>query len=382
MQQAVCRLFPTAEVMYKLFNRGDHELSEEQATVIDNAIYDMELLTLRDQEAEYLKSLRYMTPQYVDFLKGYRFDRSEIKFIYEGPKNWNLFVTGPWYRTILWETPLLAIVSEVLTAEPMTIWRSTQLFQRELAGDKATAFKNHDLKFAEFGTRRRASYELQEMVLYGLMESTDTLVGTSNVSLARTFDLTPVGTHAHEWYMFHAAKYGYRFANKRAMDSWSYVYDGDLGIALPDTFTSDIFFKDFSMKHAKLFDGLRQDSGDPIEFAHKAIKKYRSLGIDPKHKTIVFSNSISRTDEAIGIKEALSERINCSFGIGTYLTNDLYKKAPNIAMKMVWARDKDFEAQPTIKISDSRGKSMGPQMEIQRCLKEYRVEDRADFLMK
>lgn len=380
MQQAVCRLFPTAEVTYKLFNRGGHELSEEQAQLIDDSISDMESIKLRDSEAEYLKSLRYMTPQYVDFLRGYRFDRSEVKLIYEGPKNWNLFVSGPWYRTILWETPLLAIVSEVITAEPMT--KSTILYQKELAEQKAKTFKESDIKFAEFGTRRRASYELQEMVLYSLMDATDTLVGTSNVSLAKLFDLTPVGTHAHEWYMFHAAKYGYKFANKRAMDSWSYVYDGDLGIALSDTFTSDIFFKDFTMKYAKLFDGIRHDSGSPIHFAYKAVKKYESLGINPKHKTIVFSDSISSTDKAVGIKKNLDERINCSFGIGTYLTNDLYKKAPNIAMKMIWARDKDFRAQPTIKISDTRGKSMGPQMEIQRCLKDYQVEDQVDSLKR
>jgi len=379
-QQAVCRLFPTAEVMYKLFNRGGHELSEEQAQIIDDAISEIESIELSNKEAEYLKSLRYIDPQYVDFLKGYRFDRNEIKFIYEGPKNWNLFVSGPWYRTILWETPLLAIVSSVITAEPMT--KSTLLFQKELAEYKAKGLGSADIKFAEFGTRRRVSYQLQKTILQSLMENTNTLVGTSNVSLAKTFDLVPVGTHAHEWYMFHAAKYGYKFANKRAMDSWCHVYDGDLGIALTDTFTSDIFFKDFSMKYAKLFDGIRQDSGDPIKLAYKAIEKYESLGINPEYKTIVFSDSISSIDKAIDIKKALKNRIDCSFGIGTYLTNDLYKRAPNIAMKMIWARDKDFQTQPTIKISDSKGKSMGPQMEIQRCMKDYHMEDRMNSLTK
>lgn len=375
MQQAVCKLYPTATVSYKVFNRGNHKLTEKQAYRIENNILLMSSLKLSRSEKNYLNSLRYMNPFYVDFLEGYRFDPYEVKFTYslEGP--WSLSVKGPWYRTILWETPILAMLSEVIT--DMT---EDDFLKFDLIG--RTSFKkaklwHSDINFADFGTRRRANYESHKTILRMLNHKDSTLVGTSNVHLAMENGLKPIGTHAHEWYMFHAAKYGYRRANRRAIDAWSYVYDGDLGIALPDTFTTDLFLKQFSMKYAKLFDGVRQDSGNPIEFGEKIIEHYKSLGINPKHKTIVFSDSLD-ADKAIAINERFRREINCSFGIGTNITNDFDRRTPNIVMKMTSASDDEFETQPTIKLSDSQGKYSGPIEEIEACLRECRKDDRID----
>jgi len=184
--------------------------------------------------------------------------------------------------------------------------------------------------------------------------------------MAQKFGIKCVGTHAHEFFSAHAAMYGYRSANRISLEKWSEVYQGFLGIALTDTFTTKNFWENFGSYHAKLFDGVRHDSGDPFKFGEDAINHYESLGIDPKTKSIVFSDGLN-VDKAIQIQEMFNGRIRLSFGIGTHFTNDVGPKALNMVIKLVevlvngkWI--------PSIKLSDDKGKNTGDKREIELAL--------------
>jgi nicotinate phosphoribosyltransferase len=192
-----------------------------------------------------------------------------------------------------------------------------------------------------------------------------TCVGTSNVYFAMKYNMKPIGTHPHEWFMFHGAIYGYRQANYLALENWVKVYDGDLGIALTDTFGTDAFFEQMSLKQAKLFDGLRQDSGSVIEFINKAVNFYNEKEIDPTTKILVFSDALD-FDKALKIKKYCDNRgLKCSFGIGTNLTNDVGYPPENIVMKLcVCQINKDKLGRNCVKLSDDKGKECGLEREI------------------
>jgi nicotinate phosphoribosyltransferase len=197
--------------------------------------------------------------------------------------------------------------------------------------------------------------------------TTGLFVGTSNVYIAYLYNLIPIGTEAHEWFMFHAAKYGFQMANELGLKHWADVYNGDLGTALCDTFTTDAFLKAFNMKYAKLYDGVRHDSGDPYAFAKKLIDHYKSMGIDPLSKILIFSDSLD-PDRAKGINNWCNGQIKCSFGIGTNLSNDVGATPLNMVIKMsavkIPAEDRWI---PTIKLSDAEGKHTGDQKMIETC---------------
>jgi nicotinate phosphoribosyltransferase len=234
---------------------------------------------------------------------------------------------------------------------------------------KMNGYKMLGVTVADFGTRRRFSFENQERVVNELKSFGSTnFVGTSNVYFAMKYDVTPIGTHAHEWFMYHAAHYGYKFANKMAMENWVRTYRGDLGIALSDTFTTDVFFNSFDTKFAKLFDGVRHDSGDPLVFADKTIAHYAKLRIDPMSKTIVFSDALN--PEAVEtITKYCRGRIKISFGIGTNFTNDVGAKPLNIVIKLIEAKPEGQEWVSMVKLSDEPGKYTGKSQEIDLCKK-------------
>jgi nicotinate phosphoribosyltransferase len=194
------------------------------------------------------------------------------------------------------------------------------------------------------------------------------LIGTSNIKFAMDFNIKPIGTQAHEWYMAHGAIYGYKVATKMALDNWVDVYQGSLGIALTDTYTSDIFFDSFGPKHAKLFDGVRHDSGCPFKFADDTVDHYISLGIDPKSKTIVFSDALD-VDKVIAIEHYNAGRIKTSYGIGTHLTNDFPGVKPlNIVIKL-----DEVDGNKCIKLSDDVGKHTGDEDEVKLCQKTLQL---------
>ena len=215
------------------------------------------------------------------------------------------------------------------------------------------------ITIADFGTRRRHSYEVQKITVKALKDhGGPSFSGTSNVHLAMLWNTKPIGTHAHEWFMFHAAKYGFKMSNQLALENWVQVYRGDLGIALSDTYTTEVFFQQFDKKFSKLFDGVRHDSGDPIAFANKTIAHYRQYGIDPLSKTIIFSDSLNY-EKVAHIAAYCSNKIGISFGVGTNFTNDVGLKPLNIVLKMTDALPDEGVWNPVVKLSDEKGKYTG-----------------------
>jgi len=365
MMNAVIKKFPNAKVVYKFINRGKTEFPNIFLPELKKQIKMMEDLILSKSEKKFLlKKCYFLDPVYIDFLEGYRFDSSEIK-INEHAKGFNLEIEGYWYHTILWEVPLMAIISELyfITSEMIPHTKETRMNINIIKRNK---FIKNKIHYADFGSRRRFSYLSQDEFISNQLNGAKNpnFIGTSNVHFAMKHNVTPVGTHAHEWFMFHAAKYGYKMANHLAMENWTDVYRGDLGIALSDTFTTDIFLKSFDKKFAKLYDGVRHDSGDPFKFTDKIIKHYEKLGIDPKSKVIIFSDSLD-VEKAIKLKEYCRNKIKCSFGIGTNFTNDVGVTPLNMVIKISFAKPEGEEWLHTIKLSDDIGKHTGNKKEIE-----------------
>lgn len=368
MQQAVLQLYPRVYAQYQFINRGGHSFKKEFADKLRMELSAMPQLQLTRTEQYWMQmKFPFLTPVYLDFLSGYTFDPSEVDVNWEDGVL-DITITGPWYRTILWEVPLMAIISELYFADESPSYSVHERANRI----KGETLKKRGVKFADFGTRRRFSHDNHRNVIIGLKSSGgDSFVGTSNVAFAMEFGLKAIGTQAHEWFMFHAAKYGFRMANEMALEKWIDVYQGDLGIALPDTFTTDVFLDSFNMKYAKLFDGVRQDSGNPVEFMEKMIRHYKSLGIDPASKTIVFSDGLN-VKEVLAI-ESRRHDIKASYGIGTNLTNDVGVKPMNMVIKMTACSPDGDSWVNTVKLSDSIGKHTGDQNKIEDCCREFGI---------
>lgn len=358
MQCAVIKLFPEVKAGYRFINRGTHQFPKGFGTELRRHVDAMATLQLTRQEHRFFgERCPYLNPAYLDFLYGYRYDPSEVEITQRG-NDLEVRVNGYWYRTILWEVPLLALISELFyKMTGMQRVPDEEVINRTRR--KMDVFREMDVTVAEFGTRRRHSYEVQRIVLNTMMEYAGSgFVGTSNVHLAMLHDVKIIGTHAHEWFMFHGARYGFKIANSFALKSWVDVFKGDLGIALTDTYTTAVFFSQFNTFYAKLFDGLRHDSGDPVVFAQKAIEHYRQLGINPQFKSIIFSDGLNIEKVKI-ITKACKGKIGISFGIGTNLTNDVGLKPMNIVMKLVEVSAPDMPLTPTVKLSDEPGKHTG-----------------------
>lgn len=363
MQNAVIQLFPYAKARYKFINRGQHKFPEGFSDALRQSVEAMGRLKLTTDEKHFLASTcPYLPPTYLDFLQGYCYNPDEVTITQTG-EDLDVTVEGYWYRSILWEIPLLALISELfykLTDQK----RDEDKIVADRTREKIKKLSELGITVADFGTRRRHSYEVQSLVVKTLSKSEyAAFVGTSNVHLAVKNKVKPIGTHAHEWFMFHAAKYGFKMANELGLENWVNVYRGDLGIALSDTYTTDVFYSRFDKKFAKLFDGVRHDSGDPIDFAEKTIRHYKSLGIDPLSKTIIFSDALNY-EKVKRIVDYCQGKIGMSFGIGTNLTNDVGLKPTNIVIKMTEAYTEDERWIPVVKLSDERGKYTGPEQMI------------------
>jgi nicotinate phosphoribosyltransferase len=362
MQQCVFQLYPRARVRYGFINRGKHAFPPGFGDALRQAVNAMTALQLTREERAFLAhTCPYLTPTYLDFLQGYRYDPAEVNIQQEGTAL-EIQVEGYWYRTILWEVPLLSLVSELF----YRLQQQQRVSDAEVirvAKEKIQRYQALDVTIADFGTRRRHSYEVQHMVIDTLRQyGPRCFVGTSNVHLAMHHRTRPIGTHAHEWFMFHAARYGFKMANALSLEHWVDVYRGELGIALSDTYTTDVFFRQFDKKFAKLFDGVRHDSGDPLVFAEKTIEHYRKMGIDPRSKRITFSDALDY-DKVARIADFCRGKIGMSFGIGTNLTNDVGLKPMNIVIKMTEARPENEPWTPVVKLSDEHGKYTGnPEM--------------------
>ncbi|WP_144283680.1 nicotinate phosphoribosyltransferase [Chryseobacterium echinoideorum] len=374
MQNAVVKLFPSQMVKYEFINRGKHHFPEGFDQALREIINKMAELKLTKDEKKFLaKTCPYLDLPYLDFLEGYHYDPSEVKITQTG-NDVSVTVEGLWYRTILWEVPLLAIISE-LHYEMNHMERDSNEIVMNKTLEKAESLNRLGVTFAEFGTRRRHSYKVQNLVMEALTQKKDsTFIGSSNVHFAMKYGVKPIGTHAHEWFMFHGAEFGFKMANEMALEHWVDVYRGDLGVALSDTYTTDVFFRQFDKKFAKLFDGVRHDSGDPLEFADKTIAHYQNNGINPLFKYIIFSDNLN-LEKVEEITNYCKGKIGVSFGIGTNLTNDVGLKPMNMVMKLIGVQAPNKEWIPTVKLSDEKGKYTGDPKMIELAKEFLRIKD-------
>ncbi len=362
---AYSKLFPRAFGEFVFVDRSNGDYPDGFDERVRQELEKMSELSLTKGEEEFVrKKMPYLPPTYIDFLKGFRFDPSEVEVSLEDRKL-KIRATGLLYRVTLWETPILATVSELYFQETEQ-YPDTE-YMEKTAIEKALKLKENGITFSLFGMRRRFSFDVEDRVT-GLLKqyAGDSLFGTSNVYLAYKHNVNVSGTHPHEWVQFHGSIYGYKMANYMSMENWINVYDGDLGTVLTDTYTTDVFLRNFSKKHAALFTSLRHDSGDAFVFTDKVVRRYEELRIDPKLKYIVFSDSLN-VDKAILIKNYCGERIGATFGIGTNLTNDVGNniKGMNIVMKLfrckMTAKEQWHEC---VKLSDVEGKHTGSEKEI------------------
>ncbi len=376
MQQAVHMLYPRAQAQYEFINRGLTPFPDGFALKVKAQIEMMADLKLSPAQKAFLETKCYfLTPVYLDYLESYKYDPGEVT-IQQDKDILILKITGPWYRTILWEVPLMAIISEIFFK--MTRQKPVSEQKRQSVNlDKARVLGSNAVKFADFGTRRRFSARNHEQLIQNLLSyENHTLIGTSNVHFAHQFNLTPIGTLAHEWFMFHAVLHGYQMANSSAQDAWVKVFHGDLGIALTDTYTTDVFLSTFDTFDAKLFDGIRQDSGDPFVFTDKIIKHYERLHIDPSAKTVVFSDGLD-VKKAVKIHHYCTGRIRDAYGIGTNLTNDVGVIPLNMVIKLTKCRaSSDKPWRNTVKLSDDKGKHTGDPQELKNCMSIFNLSNK------
>ena len=360
MQQGVVRLFPGAKAKYRFINRGNHSYPPGFADALKAAVGEMASLRLTREEKTFLQvTCPYLDPVYLDFLEGYRYQPEEVHIHQDGDQL-EVHIEGFWYRTILWEVPIMSLICELYyTMNNIERVSDEEIMERTRL--KIEKYKALGVTVADFGTRRRFSYRVHRLVLQALCQyGSGAFIGTSNVHMAMLYETKPIGTHAHEWFMFHAARYGFKMANAMGLEHWVDVYRGDLGIALSDTYTTEVFFKQFDKMFSKLFDGVRHDSGDPKVFADKVIAHYRRLGINPLTKTIIFSDGLNY-DKVADIAAHCQGKVGMSFGVGTNLTNDAGPKAMNIVIKLSAAQPQDGEWTDVVKLSDEHGKYTGPE---------------------
>lgn len=362
---AILKKFPAAWVRYEFINRGNTAFPEGFAEKLRKEVKSMERLYLSEIEEAFITQRCYFfPPNFIDMLRNFRYNPREVHITQNGGEL-EVYIEGLWYRTVLWEVPIMAIISELYFKEtnqhPDNKWQDRTI-------EKAKRLSNIGAKFSEFGTRRRFSGEIHNNVVELLKShSNGSFTGTSNVLFAMQHNTSVIGTHPHEWFMYHGAHFGYRIANEMALENWSEVYQGALGIALTDTYTSKNFFQQFKLKHAKLFDGVRWDSGDPIEFTDNVVRHYEALRIDPKTKTIIYSDSLN-IETVERIEKHAKDKIRTAYGIGTYFTNDVGVKPLNIVIKLFQVRPRDYDTPiPAIKLSDVDGKHSGDLEEIEIC---------------
>lgn len=346
----------------------------EMAEEISEQIDALCTLRFRKDELDYLRSIRFIKNDYVEFLRLWRPIREYVTVTLSGEGELSVIVNGPLFSAMQFEIYLLEIINETyfrMTYDYDALRRSAE----ERLDEKIKAFREgkYTFKFAEFGCRRRLSREWQDVVVRRLAQETKNCVGTSNVYLAMKYDLTPIGTYAHEFVQMYQGidSIPLAFTNHYAMQDWYDEYDGDNGTALTDTVTTDLFLLDFNRSMVNNYSGVRHDSGDPYEWGEKIIAHYEKYGVDPRTKQLLFSDSLD-FDRAQALYEYFKDRAKVSFGIGTFCSNDTFAEPLNIVIKLQYVNDR-----PVAKLSDTPGKAMCSDAEYLEYLKRsvaFRLE--------
>ncbi len=361
---AYMKLYPEAEGTFSFTDRDNTEYDNDFLQFLNMEFARLCTFKLSLSEMEWcIKHIPYIPSAYWEWLYQFRFNMNRINCYLDENNHLHIEVTDKLYKVTLYEVPILAIVSELRNKYLGNSFDSRDVINR--LKKKVNIANEHHLKFSEFGTRRRYSSEVHEIVVSYLKDECPYCVGTSNVYFAMKYDMVPCGTFPHEWIMFHGAIWGYQEANYLGMRDWVRTYDGNLGIFLMDTYTSKVGLNNMSLKFAKLFDGVRQDSGDEYKIGNEVIERYKELGIDPTTKTIVFSNALD-FNRYLDIHNYFTGRIRVSAGIGTNLTNDTGNKPSNIVMKLSKCRINYNQSwRKCIKISDDLGKHLGDNKEFE-----------------
>lgn len=368
MQQAVFHHYYDIDVAAEFRCRGD-DLLGIYADSIREQVDAMQHLTLQDDEYQWLSGLPFFKADYLNWLRDFRYKPEQVTVTNDNGKL-DIRLEGPWREVIMWEVPLLAVISELAHRyrSPETgVTQALAALENKLTGF-ATLTDGLDMsrfRLMDFGTRRRFSRDVQQAIVQRLQQES-WFVGTSNYDLARRLNLTPMGTQAHEWFQAHQ-QISPDLANSQraALAAWLDEYPNQLGIALTDCITMDAFLRDFGPEFAERYQGLRHDSGDPVEWGEKAIAHYEKLGIDPMSKVLVFSDNLDLA-KAVELYRHFSTRVNLSFGIGTRLTCDIPQVKPlNIVIKLV-----ECNGKPVAKLSDSPGKTICHDKAFVRALRK------------
>ncbi|MCI1899180.1 MAG: nicotinate phosphoribosyltransferase [Enterobacter sp.] len=368
MQQAVFHHYYDVQVAAEFRCRGD-DLLGLYADAIREQVDAMRHLTLQDDEYQWLSGLPFFKADYLNWLREFRYNPDQVTVTNNNGKL-NIRLAGPWREVIMWEVPLLAVISEIVhryRSPQSGVEHALATLENKLV-DFSRLTESMDMsrfRLMDFGTRRRFSREVQQAIVERLQQES-WFVGTSNYDLARRLNLTPMGTQAHEWFQAHQQiSPDLATSQRAALAAWLEEYPDQLGIALTDCITMDAFLRDFGPEFANRYQGLRHDSGDPVEWGEKAIAHYEKLGIDPHTKVLVFSDNLD-LPKAVDLYRQFSSRVNLSFGIGTRLSCDLPQVKPlNIVIKLV-----ECNGKPVAKLSDSPGKTICHDKAFVRALRK------------
>ena len=376
-QYYILHTYPRAEVRYSFFDRNNTRYPKGFGKLLQEQINGMKDVVITEDEIEFMKSRIYFLPEwYYNFLRGFRFNPSEVHIFQDLAGYLSIMIEGKWYSAIMWDMPILSTISELMHIINGDIEKVDRTDEYEKAVEKGVKAFSNGLLLSDMGTRRRFDFQNHYDVIKALKDAeslctlnekfTGKFVGTSNVWFAKEFDLTPIGTMSHQLCSFEECVSGVFECNHQLMKKWSDVYLGDLGIFLPDCFGSKVFLSNFSKDMAKMFDGIRIDSGDEREETEKMIEKYNSLGINPRTKSIVYSNALT-INKAIDLHKWLDGRMKDSYGIGTHLMADVTNRETNenfpysnIVIKLVGMRiTENRKWLDCIKLSNDKGKMLG-----------------------
>ena len=361
--------YPNAWGTFIFHDRNNTQYSDEFLAALKCELSSLSTLSLQSEELQWaVKTIHYIPQCFWEWLCYFRFEPEKISAWLDEENHLHIEVSDLMYKVTFYEIPILAIVSELYHRHIGDGYQTRSELEAAMIpkmAEKVTIASRHNLYFADFGLRRRYNALSEQVMIEYMKANCPTFTGTSTVLYAMKYGLKPIGTMAHECFMFQGAVHTPKEANYEVMERWVEVYDGNLGTVLTDTYTVDAFLRNFSMKLAKLYDGVRHDSGDPLQFGDKIIRKYESYGIDPRSKTIVFSDGLD-FQTAAQIKEYFAGRIKVTFGIGTNLTCDIEGITPmNIVMKLKQCRINP--RQPIygcVKLSDVAGKAIGKPEDI------------------
>ncbi|MBR5937607.1 MAG: nicotinate phosphoribosyltransferase [Clostridiales bacterium] len=380
MGQAIYHQFPSYKTTWTFRCRNkDVKFTSEMIEEIKDQIRAYCELQFTEEELQYLDDIKWIKGSYIDFLRLWKPRYEDFDITTDAECGLSIETRGTWLNTSMYEIPTLAIVNEVYFRMAYDYDDLIKSFEERL-NEKIGWLQSGKYcisSFSEFGMRRRLSAEAQEMAVRALAAADladSKFVGTSNVFLAKKYNLTPVGTMAHEWIMCVGQgdhKHNPAYSNWYALRAWVDEYGVLNGTALTDAITTDCFLRDFQLTYSTLFSGVRHDSGDPIEWGEKMISHYNSLGIDATTKTLLFSDSLN-FEKADKIYRHFQSRAKVAFGIGTYIANDTHMPALNIVMKTTLCNGQDVAM-----ISDVDGKGMCKNPDyvhyLQRCI-DWRME--------